>query len=44
MKLIVDQSPANNGDDFVDRVGELITPVLDMDSGLAMPDEPTVYV
>ena len=44
VKLFINHSPPDDRDDLVDRVGELIASVLNVNSGVAMPDKPAIYV
>jgi hypothetical protein len=36
MRFFIDQPSPLNGNDLIDAVGKLVTPVLDMDGGAAM--------
>ena len=44
MALRVHEFAVEQGPDLIDRVGELQPPVLDMDSGVGVPDEPAVHI
>jgi len=44
MALLIHQSGPVDGDDLVDSVGELISPILDMNTRVAMGHVLAVYV
>ncbi len=44
MQCVIDKPAANDRDDLVDRIGELIAAILDVNGRLSVPYIPAIYV